>query len=109
MSIRENSLFSLGKRKVTILKYTKALCSSKQDLSLKKKKKNYFPRGLGWLNVLGVQLSISVQVMISAQVRLCADSVEPACDPLSSSLSAPPQLMCTHTHTHSLSKYINKH
>ena len=37
-------------------------------------------------------------------IGLHADSMEPAWDPLSPSLSAPPLLAHSHTHTHTLSK-----
>ena len=49
---------------------------------------------------------------IKPHVRLCTDSMEPAWDSVSPSLSAPPQLMhtpvCAHACVHSLSKQINK-
>ena len=52
-----------------------------------------------WLSELSVRLLISAQVMISRfvgvelHVRLCTNSMEPAWDSLSPSLSALPQLM----------------
>ena len=60
----------------------------------------------GWLSWLGIQLSVSAQVMISQlrgfepRVGLHADSSESAWDSFSPSLSAPPLL--------SLSLFQNK-
>ena len=66
--------------------------------------------GPGWLSQLSVQLLVSAQVMISQFVGssptsgpvLIAESLEPASDSVSPSLSAPPLLaLCL---SHSLSK-----